>query len=283
MIYFPILAAIALAGGTIFEREMLKKRSMDIKKFHVLEFFGIVIAMFPVLYFFWKIDSQALELKNIIIFCIVIVISLIANIFTFYSMKGEKVNNLEPAKMLEPLFTILLAIVFSMFFEGVYESNTKMIIPALIAGAVLILSHVKKEHLNLNKYFLAAIVGSFFFALELVISNLILEFYSPVTFYFIRCSAIMLLSFIIFRPTLTKADGKLKWKMLAAGIIWVVYRVAAYYGYLKIGIISTTLILMLGAIFTYILAKIVLKEKISTRNIIASAMILACVIYANFF
>ena len=71
--------------------------------------------------------------------------------------------------------------------------------------------------------------------------------------------------------------------MLAAGIIWVVYRVAAYYGYLKIGIISTTLILMLGAIFTYILAKIVLKEKISTRNIIASAMILACVIYANFF
>ncbi len=283
MIYFPILAALALAGGTIFEREMLKKKSMDIKKFHVLEFFGIVVAMLPILYFFWKIDSQAFELKNIIIFCIIIVISLIANIFTFYSMKGEKVNNLEPAKMLEPLFTILLAIIFSMFFKGVYKSNTKMIIPTIIAGAALILSHVKKEHLNFNKYFLAAIVGSFFFALELVISNLILEFYSPVTFYFIRCFAIMILSWIILRPKLNRADGKLKWNILFVGAIWVVYRVAAYYGYLKIGIISTTLILMLGAIFTYILAKIVLKEKISTRNIIASAVILACVIYANFF
>lgn len=283
MIYFPILAAIALAGGTIFEKEMLKKKSMDIKRYHTLEFLGIIIAMLPIIYFFWKIDAQAFELKNILIFAIVIVMSLLANIFTFYSMKGEKVNNLEPAKMLEPLFTILLAIVFSMFFDGVYESNTKMIVPSLIAGATLILTHVRKEHLNLNKYFLAAIIGSFFFALELVISNLILEFYSPVTFYFIRCFVILILSAIIFKPNLKKVDTKLKWNILFVGAIWVVYRVAAYYGYLKIGIISTTLILMLGAIFTYILAKIVLKEKISTRNIIASAMILACVIYANFF
>jgi drug/metabolite transporter (DMT)-like permease len=70
--------------------------------------------------------------------------------------------------------------------------------------------------------------------------------------------------------------------MLLVGIIWVVYRVATYYGYLKIGVISTTLILMLGTIFIYIFAKIFLKEKISTRNIIASAVILACIAYAIF-
>ena len=40
-------------------------------------------------------------------------------------MKGDKVSNLEPAKMLEPLFTILLAIIFSLFFQGIYESNIK--------------------------------------------------------------------------------------------------------------------------------------------------------------
>lgn len=282
MIYFPILAAVALAGGTIFERELLKKKSMDIKRYHTLEFLGIVIAMLPIIYFFWKFDAQALELKNILIFVLVIVLSLLANIFTFYSMKGEKVNNLEPAKMLEPLFTILLAIIFSLLFDGVYSSNTNMIIPALIAGLALILSHVKKEHLNFNKYFLAAIVGSLFFALELVVTNLILEYYSPVTFYFIRCLAIVILSMIIFRPNLTKVNTKLKWNILIVGVIWVVYRVAAYYGYTHIGIISTTLILMLGAIFTYILAKLILKERISTRNIIASAIILACIAYANF-
>ena len=66
------------------------------------------------------------------------------------------------------------------------------------------------------------------------------------------------------------------------GVIWVVYRVVAYYGYIKIGVVSTTLILMLGAVLTYVFAKIFLKEKISTRNIIASVIILACILYASF-
>jgi drug/metabolite transporter (DMT)-like permease len=197
-------------------------------------------------------------------------------------MKGEKINNIEQAKMLEPLFTILLAVVFSFFFQGLYERNTQILIPALVAGLALIFSHVKKEHLNFNKYFLAAIVGSFFFALELIISRLILDLYSPVTFYFLRCLAVLLLSYVIFRPKLNNVDGKLKINMLIIGAIWVIYRVVTYYGYIKIGIISTTLIFMLAPVFIYTLAKILLKEKINARNIIASIIIIACVLYANF-
>ena len=78
MIYLPILAAIALAGGTISERIILKKKSMSIKKYHTLEFLGIVLAMLPILYFFWRVDSQALELKNVLIFVGVVIASLIA-------------------------------------------------------------------------------------------------------------------------------------------------------------------------------------------------------------
>lgn len=282
MIYFPIIAAVALAGGTILERKILKKKGMDIKKYQGLSFLAITIILLPFLYFFWKMDSQALELKNILIFLAVIIISVIANLFTFYSMKGEKVSNLEPAKMLEPLFTIFLAILFSFFVQGIYENNAKIIIPALIAGIALILTHVKKEHLNFNKYFLAAIVGSFFFALELIISRLVLDMYSPVTFYFIRCLGIFILSLIIFHPKLSGIDKKGKLHISLIGVIWVVYRIFTYYGYLKIGIISTTLILMMGPIFIYLFAKIFLKEKINIRNIIASIIILACILYANF-
>ncbi len=282
MIYFPIIAAIALAGGTVLERRILKKRGVDIKKYQILEFLAISLILIPFLYFFWKVDSQALELKNILIFVVVIIISIVANLFTFYSMKGDKVSNLEPAKMLEPLFTILLAIVFSFFVEGIYESNTKVLIASLIAGLALILTHVKKEHLNLNKYFIAAIIGSFFFALEIIISNLILSYYSPITFYFLRCFGIFILSAIFFYSKVSNVDKKLKRDVLFIGIIWVVYRVLAYYGYLNIGVISTTLILMLGAVLTYIFAKIFLKEKINTRNIIASVIILVCIVYASF-
>ena len=282
MIYFPIIAAIALAGGTVLEREILRKKGITIRQYQILGFLAIAILLLPFLYFFWKMDSQALELKNILIFLAVVLASVLANLFTYYSMKGEKVNNLEPAKMLEPLFTILLALAFSLFVQGVYESDSKVLIPALIAGLALIFTHVKKEHLNFNKYFLAAIIGSLFFGLEIVTSLLILHFYSPITFYFLRCSAIFLVSLIIFHPKLSGINKKTKLNIILIGVIWVIYRIVAYYGYLNIGIISTTLILMFGMVLTYIFAKIFLKEKISTRNIIASIIILACILYASF-
>lgn len=282
MIYFPIIAAVALAGGTILEKSILKRKNLNIQKYQTLGFLTISIIMLPLLYFFWKVDSQALELKNILIFMGVVVSSIVANLFAFYSLKGDKVSNLGPARMLEPLFTILLAVVFSFFFQGAYESNYKILIASLIAGLTLIFTHTKKEQINFNKYFIAAIMGSLFFALEIIISNLILEYYSPVTFYFLRCLGIFLFSLVIFRPNFSGVDSKLKVDLVMIGIIWVLYRVVAYYGYMQIGVVSTTLILMLGTVLTYLFAKLFLKEKIDKRKIIASIIILACILFASF-
>ena len=69
-------------------------------------------------------------------------------------------------------------------------------------------------------------------------------------------------------------------EILLVAFIWVVYRVTLYYGYQKLGIISTTLIVMLGPIFIYLLAYKFLKEKLTLRNIIASIIIIGCVVYA---
>ncbi len=280
MIEIPIFGALALATGTILQRSILRRKNVDIKVYHVLEFLAIVIVMLPLIYFFWKLEPEALQLKNILIFASVILFSIIANIFTFYSMKWEKITNLEPAKILEPLFVILFAIVFSFFFKSLYERNLNVIIPAIIAAAALILSHIKKHHLSFNKYFLAAIVGSFFFALELVISKLILNFYSPISFYFLRSSAIFLISLILFRPKFKKIGKKIYGYIFLTGLAWVIYRVIVYYGYLNLGIIFTTLMLMLGPLLIYIFAHIFLKEKIKLRNIIAALVIIVCILYA---
>jgi len=280
MIYFPILGALALASGTILEKIVLRKRKISIKLYQTAEFLAIVLAMLPFIYFFWKMDSQAFELKNILIFSLVILFSIIANLFTFYSMKWEKVTNLEPAKILEPLFVILFAIVFSFFAVELYERNLKIIIPALIAGSALIFSHIYKHHLKFNKYFIAAIIGSFFFALELVLSRLILDFYSPITFYFLRCSSILLISFILFRPKFKNIKTKVRWEIIVIGIIWFIYRIIIYYGYLNFGVIFTTLIIMLGPIFIYLFAWKFLKEKLNWKNIIAALVIIACILYA---
>src|SRR3989339_61981 len=254
MIYLPFLGAISLAAGTILEKIVVKRKNIDIKFYQTAIFFVIMLVMLPFIYFYWKFDPQALQPLNIIIFSLVIIFSLLANWFVFYSVKGENVSNLEPAKMIEPLFVVLLAILFSFFIDsGMYEKNLKVVIPAIIAGLALILSHVKRHHLKFNKYFLSAILGSFFFALELVISRLILDYYSSLTFYFLRCAFIFLFSLII------------------------------YYGYVNLGIIFTTLIIMVSPIFIYLFAHIFLKENLSWRNIIASIIIIGCVLYATIF
>lgn len=276
----PVLGALALAVGTILQRFILRKKKIDIKLYQTMEFFAIVLAMLPLIYFFWKLDAEALQLKNILIFSLVVIFSIIANLFTFYSMKWERIGNLEPAKILEPLFVILLAILFSFVFgEVLYERNLFVIIPALIAGCALIFSHIEKRHLKFNKYFIAAIIGSFFFALELIISRLILNFYSPITFYFLRCSSILLISLLAFRPNLKNVNKKLHKFTFLIGIVWVIYRVVVYYGYLTYGVVFTTLIIMLGPLFIYIFAKIFLKEKLKAKNIIAAAVIVACIAY----
>jgi len=281
MIYLPLIGALARGAGTILERVVLKGKKINIKLYQTASFFSIILIMLPFIYFFWKMTPPAFELQNILIFVLVILFSIIANLFTFYSLKWEKVSKIEPARILEPLFTILLAIIFSFFIgETLYQRNSNVLFPALVAGLALILSHIKKDHLKFSKYFLAAIAGSFFFALELVVSKLILNFYSPMSFYFIRCLFVFLISILIFKPQFNKLNKKTSIIIFFTAIIWVIYRVIVYYGYLQIGIIFTTLMIMLGPIFVYLFAKIFLKEKLRLKNILSAIVIVLCILYA---
>lgn len=280
MIYLPILAALSLAILTIWEKVVLKRKGMNIKIFQTTAFLFAVLIMIPLLLFFWKLNFQALELKNILIFVGVIISSLIANYLMFFALKWEKVSRIEPALIMEPLFTILLAVLFSFFFTGLFDRNLSVLIPAIIASLALIFSHIKKHHIDFNKYFLAALGGAFFFALELVISRLILEYYSPISFYFFRCLFVFFISLILFKPKLSKLDRSSGFQLLGISAFWVLYRVIVYWGYLKLGVIFTTLLIMLGPVFVYAFAKIFLKEKLEWRNILAAIIIVLCILYA---
>jgi drug/metabolite transporter (DMT)-like permease len=281
MIYLPILGAIALASGTILQKMVLRRKRINIKFYQTAEFFVIILAMLPLIYFFWRLDAEAFQTKNLFIFSLVIIFSIAANLFTYYSMKWEKVSNIEPAKILEPLFVIVLAIFFSYLVDSnLFDRKLNIIVPALISGVALVFSHVERNHLRFNKYFVAAVLGSFFFALELVVSRLILNYYSPMTFYFLRCLTIFVISFIAFRPAMINMNNKLKFYFISLGILWVLYRVIVYYGYINLGVIFTTLMIMLGPVFIYIFAYIFLKEKLKIKNLISAIIIIASVLYA---
>ncbi len=273
MVWQPILGAAAEGIGIVSEKQILKRKDVSYKNYTVLGFLAIVIVMIPLLFFYWKVSPQAYELKNILILVLVVILSLIANLLYFFSIKWEKVTALEPIRLLQPLFVIILAL-----FLFPSERNLVIIPLAIIASLALIGSHIKKHHLSFNKYALATLFSSLFFAIELVASKYILEYYSSITFYFIRCFFIFLAGFLIFRTNPLKPKTKIKLYILAIGIIWVFYRIVLYYGYMHYGIVLTTLLFALAPVFTYFFSYIFLKEKPCIRNIIAAIVIVICVI-----
>lgn len=281
MIYLPIFGALLEAVGTIIDKKNLKQKEINFKNYTVFGFLFIILVMLPFIYFCWNIKQEAFQLKNILIFASVIICSTLANLLICYSLKREKICEIEPIRLMQPLFTVLLAFIFSFFFQEYYsEKNYLIIALAIIAGFSLIFSHIKKEHLIYNKYLIAALIGSFLFALELVISKSILSYYSSFTFYFIRCFFVFIITFLIFQPKISSIKNKTKLYMIIVSIIWIIYRIVLYQGYLVYGIVFTTILFILAPIFIYLFAKIFLKEKLTLRNMISAAIILACVILA---
>ena len=277
MIWIPFAGAVAEGAGTILEKRILKRKEIGYKDYTVWGFLAIALVAIPLLFFFWQVDAQAFELKNILIFAFVIVMSIAANLCVLYAIKWEKVTELEPIRLFQPLFIILLALIF---YAEERQRAISVVAPALIASFALVFSHIKRHHFQFNKHLIAAFLGSLFFALELVTSKAILPYYSGITFYFIRCFSIFIITFAIFRPKLSKINNKFKGIILIVGAIWVFYRVVLYFGYLKMSIVFTTLLFLLAPIFIYLFARIFLKEKLTRRNIIATIVILACIAYA---
>lgn len=278
-IFIPFAAAGGfLEGvGTVLVKKVLRKHKLDIKSYQVFEFLAIFLVMVPLIWFFWKLTPEALTLTSIGIFAFVIAASIIANLLVFYAFKWEKVTELEPMRLFQPLFVILIAFVI---YASERQTSIHILGAALVASLALIFSHIKKHHLKFNKYMIAALLGSLFFALELVASKSILPYYSPLSFYFVRCSFVFLISYAIFRPKFNTANQHTWIHIFIIGAIWVAYRVLLYYGYTAFGVIFTTLLFILAPVFIYTLSSIFLKEKLTWRNIVATAIIVACVAYA---
>lgn len=286
VVSLAVFGAVLEAAGTIIEKIVLRKHKINHKSYTVFEFLAIVLASIPIFLilnsifpniFSWSISSGAFELKNILIFSAIIIFAIFANLLVFYSMKWEKITELEPIRLSQPLFVVLLAFII---YSSERQTPKTILIAALVASLALIFSHIKKHHLQFNKYAMAALFGSLFFALDLVLSKFLLPYYSPLSLYFARSVIILGICAIIFKPKLNSASRKSWYYITATGFIWVVYRGILYYSYTLRGVIFTTLIFLLTPVFIYIFSRIYLKEKLNWRNILASIIIVLCVLYA---
>ncbi|MBI3334028.1 DMT family transporter [Candidatus Pacearchaeota archaeon] len=277
MVYLPLLGAVLEAFGTILEKNVLKRRDITFRNYIVFSFLAIVLVLLPVVYFFHTVQPEAFFAKNIGIFIFIVLVSIVANVLILYSLKRESISEFEPIWLMQPLFTILLAFVF---YQD--ERQWEVIALALIASISLVAAHVKRHHLTMDRYMVAAYLGSFLFAVELVASKTIISLYNPFFFYFLRCLCIFALAIIIFRPSfkIFGREQKLSLLIIGIGVLWAVYRAIVYYGYDIYGVVTTTLLFMLSPVLMLIFAAFFLGERPTARQIISTAIITLCVIIA---
>ncbi len=281
MFQIPIFGAFLEAGGTILYKKLANRHRVNYKDFMVYGFLAIVLVSLPLLYFFWRIDPLAGRYLNLAILFSIIIISVFANYFSFYAFKHRDLAKIQSIRLTLPLFTILLAFIFSFFFE-IYnnERNYSVLLFAFIAGIALLFSNFKKEHFSFDKYSWAMLIGSFLFAVELTLSKPLVELYHPVTLYFIRSLFILIISFTLFGDNLSKLKPGGKCLFLAAALFWVGYRAILYYGYGVFGVVFTTTIFILSPVLIYFASWIFLKEKVTKRQVFSSIVIVACVLGA---
>ena len=273
--YLPIIGAFLEAAGMILEKRVLKSRKLDYRNYTVFGFLGILLVMAPFLYWIWRIDSSFWNVWPMLTFSFVVITALAANLLIFYSLKRENIGEFEPLWLMQPLFTILLAVIL-------YKSERQwsIVLLALIASLSLLLMHVKKHHLYFDKYMWAGLFGNFLFAVELTFSKNILPYFSSFTFYFTRCFLILIICWAIYRPSFKVVDRKISFYVLLIGVMWVLFRLILYFGYGAFGIVYTTIIFILSPVLMLLFAAIFLKEKLTKRQIITNVIILICVVLA---
>jgi len=281
IVYLPFLGAFLEGVGVTLQKKILRKHKINTRNYIVYGFLAVVLVMLPFIYFFWEVHPEALDPFNVGVMAIIVAFSIIANLLVIYSLKREDVSEIEPIRLMQPLFTILLAFILSFFFV-IYENerNVSILILSIVASVALLFAHVEKHHLKFNKYALAAMLGSFLFAFELAISKLILQHYNSVTFYFIRSLLVFLIVWFMFHPKINSIKNGTKGMIFAGGIIWVIYRLIMYYGYQTFGIVFTTMLFILAPIFIYLFAWMYLKEKVNWKQILSSVVIVVCIVIA---
>src|SRR3989344_915857 len=116
MWYTPIIGSVLEGAGNIIDKKIVVTHKVNYKNCTVYGFLALVLVMLPLIFFFWEIKPEAYSIKNMLIFMLVVLFSILANLLVFYSLKRKKLTELEPIRLMQPLFTVLLAFILSFFF-----------------------------------------------------------------------------------------------------------------------------------------------------------------------
>lgn len=274
-----ILSAVSNAFELVVDKTILTKERVTLRVFLPILF--ILLFLFTLVLVPWlgHVDWQVVFLTNTMFLTFLMVVLAIAwNVLLYQSIQREKVHQHEMVMMLTPLVTIVLAAIF--YPE---ELNTKVLILALLASVTLFFAKGQKEHFFIDRNSYNTLLGVILMSAETMIVRELLFSYTPVALYAIRTAFLALFFAFYYRPRYGGVSKK-HWSLISvSAFVGVVQMIAKYYAFSEFGIVLTTLITILSPIIVFFFSWEVLHERIKPRMVIASLIILACVVLGMYF
>jgi drug/metabolite transporter (DMT)-like permease len=277
-ILLPLIAVFANAGFLTITKKFFRQYGrLTSKEFNWLQFAGIVFVLLLVIPFFgvWPNFSQALNLWWVML--IMVALATAGNLLYFWGIEHEKISDVEPFLLFNPLGAILIA---GVFFAD--ERSWSIFVAAGLASLALFWTYRKKHHFALTKGLWAIVLFIVVYGLEAVTIKYLLDVFDPVVLYFVRSILVMLALTVFATPKFSIIKSRHLAPFGIIGALAVASVVTTYMAFNVLGLSETIFVFVLSPILIYVLSVIFLAEKWKTKNIIASVVVTLLVIWVSF-
>lgn len=237
-------------------------------------FIWIIVVALVVSPWLFHIDPSALEHRYLWWLIALAFLATNHNLLYYYSLEYEKIAEIEPFLLFNPLVAIVIA---SLFYAD--ERSWHIYAAAIIAVVVLAWSHLKRQHLRLGKPLVALLLFSVLYGLEAIVIRHLLAVYSPLALYLVRAIAVALFLLVLEKGKIAKLPLRQVPYFLLIAVGAVAASVSLYLAYQTVGISLTIFILLLSPVLVYLLSVLCLRERLKWKNLVASAVIIGLVIW----
>lgn len=278
MIY-PLLAAVIDSVTLVFAKKFLNVfNQLNNQTFSFWAFVFIVAVGLITLPWTGHVASAALSPYYIILTLIMVALAANYNLLYHYGLKRERLSQLEPFLLFNPLLTILIV---GLIYPA--ERSWHIYVAAGLAGLLLLWSRWRAGSIKWDKGMWAILGFAVLYGIEVAVIRQLLYVYSPISLYLVRCSATGLFLWTLGRGQISMINWRQAGGLLLLGISAVVVSGLVYFSYHSQGVESTVMVMILSPVLIYGLSAVVLKEKLHPRDIIAGIGVVLLVIWANLF
>lgn len=209
-----------------------------------------------------------------ILFLIAVGLGLFTNLLYYRAVKGDDLTQVTQFSLLYNIPLIFLA---SIFFPE--QSSALLIVLALVAAFTVIWSqweggfHIKKTTMT---FFIWTLIG---IPMISIIQTAIVEEWNPVALAISSDALIVLIllpTFIKSRKAgglPKKAIPKIVISQILISLSFIIY----LFGYANLGLLYTSLLIMLQPLLVYIFSVMFLKEKLIKKRVVAFIVVLLCI------